>query len=123
VQNAIPHPGFYVIRVQDLAGSFLQSLEVTQRNCGRSSLGILRNVGIIDQRRLWTNERYPDFKPNNTWEALWVEDRRNSPWVAADIAAKAAYIVQFNIFGCNRNLTKHVKFGQLEKGMQLFQQM
>ncbi|KAH8956155.1 hypothetical protein BDL97_07G024500 [Sphagnum fallax] len=57
--------------------------------------------------RLWTNERYPDFKPNNTWEALWVEDRRNSPWVAADIAAKAAYIVQFNIFGCNRNLTKH----------------
>jgi hypothetical protein len=30
---------------------FLQSLELTQRNCGRSSLGILRNVGIIDQRR------------------------------------------------------------------------
>ncbi|CAK9267668.1 unnamed protein product, partial [Sphagnum jensenii] len=33
-----------------------------------------------------TNERYPDFKHKNTWEALWVEDRRNSPWVAADIA-------------------------------------
>jgi len=72
---------------------------------------------------LWTNERYPDFKPKNTWEALWLEDRPNSPWVATDIAAKAPCIVQFNIFACNPNLTKHVKFGQLEKVMQLFQQM
>ncbi|KAH8936852.1 hypothetical protein BDL97_17G106900 [Sphagnum fallax] len=64
-----------------------------------------------------------DFKHKNSWEALWVEDRRNSPWVAADIAANALCIVQFNIFACNRNLTKHVKFGQLEKVMQLFQQM
>jgi hypothetical protein len=73
--------------------------------------------------KLWTNERYPDFKPKNTWEALSVEDRPNSPWVATDIAAKAPCIVQFNIFACNLNLTKHVKFGQLEKVMQLFQQM
>jgi hypothetical protein len=73
--------------------------------------------------RLWTNERYPDFKPKNTREALWVEDRPNSPRVAADIAAKAPCLVQFNIFACSPNPTKHVKFGQLEKVMQLFQQM
>ncbi len=72
---------------------------------------------------LLTNERYPDFKPKNTWEALWVQDRRNSPWVAAEIAAKAPGIVQFNVFACNRKLTKHVKDGQLERVMQLFQQM
>jgi hypothetical protein len=23
---------------------------------------------------LLTNERYPDFKHKNTWEALWAED-------------------------------------------------
>ncbi len=38
---------------------------------------------------LLTNERYPDFKQKNTCEALWAEDRWNSPWVAAEIAAKA----------------------------------
>ncbi|CAK9194501.1 unnamed protein product [Sphagnum troendelagicum] len=70
-----------------------------------------------------TNERYPDFKHKNKWEALWVEDGRNSPWVAAEIAAKAPGIVQFNVFACNRKLTKHVKDGQLEKVMQVFQQM
>jgi hypothetical protein len=58
-----------------------------------------------------TNERYPDFKHKNTWEALWVEGLRNSPWVAAQIAAKAPGIVQFNIFACNQKLTKHVKDG------------
>jgi pentatricopeptide repeat domain-containing protein 1 len=68
-----------------------------------------------------TNERYPDL--GNTWEALWVEGLRNSPWVAAQIAAKAPGIVQFNIFACNRKLTKHVKDGRLEKVMQFFQQM
>ncbi len=70
-----------------------------------------------------TNERYPDFKHKNTWEALWVEDQRNSPWVAAEIDAKASGIVQFNIFACNWNLTKHVKDGRLKKVMQLFQQI
>jgi pentatricopeptide repeat protein len=68
-----------------------------------------------------TNERYPDL--GNTWEALWVEGLQNSPWVAAQIAAKAPGIVQFNIFACNRKLTKDVKDGRLEKVMQFFQQM
>ncbi len=67
-------------------------------------------------------EWYPDFK-QNTWEALWVEDRQNSPWVAAEIVAKALGIVQFNVFACNQKLTKHVKDGQLERVMQFFQQM
>jgi pentatricopeptide repeat protein len=43
--------------------------------------------------------------------------------VAIEIAAKAPGIVQFNIFPRNQKLTKHVKDGQLEKVMQLFQQM
>jgi hypothetical protein len=43
--------------------------------------------------------------------------------VAAEIAAKAPGIVQFNIFACNQQLTIHVKDGQLEKVMQFFQQM
>jgi pentatricopeptide repeat protein len=43
--------------------------------------------------------------------------------VAAEIPAKAPGIVQFNVFACNRKLTKHVKNGQLERVMQLFQQM
>jgi pentatricopeptide repeat protein len=43
--------------------------------------------------------------------------------VAAEIAAKAPGIVQFNVFACNRKLTKHVKDGQLDTVMQLFQQM
>jgi hypothetical protein len=68
----------------------------------------------------WLLTNKPDFKHKNTWEALWVEDRRNSPWVAAEIAAKAPGIVQFNIFACNRKLTKHVKDGRLETVMQLF---
>ncbi len=43
--------------------------------------------------------------------------------MAAEIAAKAPGIVQFNVFACNPKFTKHVKDGQLEKVMQLFQQM
>jgi len=43
--------------------------------------------------------------------------------VAAEIVAKAPGIVQFNLFACNQKLTKHVKDGQLERVMQLFQQM
>ncbi len=39
------------------------------------------------------------------------------------MAAKAPGIVQFNVFACNQKLTKHVKDGQLERVMQLFQQM
>jgi len=67
--------------------------------------------------------RVSRFQHKNTWEALCVEDQRNSPWVAAEIAAKAPGIVQFNVFACNRKLTKHVKDGRLEMVMQLFQQM
>ncbi|CAM6038169.1 unnamed protein product [Sphagnum compactum] len=62
-----------------------------------------------------TNERHLDFKHKNTWEALWVEDGRNPPRVAAEIAAKAPGIVQFNISACDPKLTKYVKDGQLEK--------
>jgi hypothetical protein len=52
MQHAIPHCGFYVIEVHDLREEvFLQSLEVRERNCGGISLWILRNGGIIDQRR------------------------------------------------------------------------
>ncbi len=43
--------------------------------------------------------------------------------MAAEIAAKAPGIVEFNVFACNRKLTKHVKDGQLERVMQLFQQI
>jgi pentatricopeptide repeat protein len=72
---------------------------------------------------LQTNERYPDFKHKKTGEALWIEDRRNPAWVAAEMAAMAPGTVQLNIFAWNQKLTKHVKDGQLEKAMQLFQQM
>ncbi len=43
--------------------------------------------------------------------------------MAAEIAAKAPGIVQFNVFACNPKLTKHVKDGQLARVMQLFQEM
>jgi len=43
--------------------------------------------------------------------------------VAAEIAAMAQDTVQLNIFGWNQKLSKYVKDGQLEKAMQLFQQM
>ncbi|CAN5963008.1 unnamed protein product [Sphagnum jensenii] len=96
---------------------FLQSLEVTQRNYGGSSLWILRIGGTTDQRR------YPGFKHKKTGEALWIEDRRNPAWVAAEMAAMAPGRMQLNIFAWNQKLTKDVKDGQLEKAMQLFQQM
>ncbi|CAK9210262.1 unnamed protein product [Sphagnum troendelagicum] len=72
---------------------------------------------------LSTNERYPDFKHKKTGEALWIEDRGNPPWVAAEMAAMAPGRVQLNIFAWNQKLTKDVEDGQLEKAMQLFQQM
>jgi len=43
--------------------------------------------------------------------------------VAADMVAMAPGTVQLNIFAWNQKLTKDVKDGQLEKAMQLFQQM
>jgi pentatricopeptide repeat protein len=43
--------------------------------------------------------------------------------VAAEIAAMAQGTVQLNIFEWNQKLSKYVKDGQLEKVMQLFQQM
>jgi hypothetical protein len=52
MQHAIPHCGFDVIEVDDLRDEvFLQSLEVRERNCYGSSTWVLRNGGIIDQRR------------------------------------------------------------------------
>jgi pentatricopeptide repeat protein len=43
--------------------------------------------------------------------------------VAADMAALAPGTVQLHSFAWNQKLTKYVKDGQLEKAMQLFQQM
>ncbi len=61
---------------------------------------------------------------NKIWQdALWLGDQLNLPWVAAEIAAMAQDTVQLNIFGWNQKLSKYVKDGQLEKAMQLFQQM
>ncbi len=39
------------------------------------------------------------------------------------MAAMSPVTVQLNIFAWNQKLTKYVKYGQLEKAMQLFQQM
>ncbi|CAM6061129.1 unnamed protein product [Sphagnum tenellum] len=76
-----------------------------------------------DHRPEKKNERYPDFKHKKTQEALWLGDRQNPPWVAAEISAMAPGTVQLNIFAWNQKLTKYVKEGQPEKTMQLFQQM
>jgi hypothetical protein len=69
---------------------------------------------------LQTNERYLDFKHKKTGEALWLDDQKNPPWVAADMAALAPGTVQLHSFAWNQKLTKYVKDGQLEKAMQLF---
>jgi pentatricopeptide repeat protein len=76
-----------------------------------------------DHRPEKINERYPDFKHKKTGEALWIEDRRNPAWVAAEMVAMAPGTVQLNIFAWNQKLTKYVKDGKPEKVMQLFQQM
>ncbi|CAM6003402.1 unnamed protein product, partial [Sphagnum balticum] len=86
-----PHRDFYVIKVHALEGIF-------SAVPGGHTEKLWREF-FVDPSHWWdhrpekldldfcssTNERYPDFKHKNTWEALWVEDRRNSPWVAADI--------------------------------------
>ncbi|KAH8958034.1 hypothetical protein BDL97_07G123400 [Sphagnum fallax] len=76
-----------------------------------------------DHRPEKANERYPDFKHKKTGEALWLEDRQNPPWVAAEIAAMAPGTVQLNIFAWNQKFSKYAKDGKLEKVIQLFQQM
>jgi pentatricopeptide repeat protein len=43
--------------------------------------------------------------------------------VAAEIAAMAPGTVQLKCFAWNRKLTKYLKDGQLDKAMQIFQQM
>ncbi len=43
--------------------------------------------------------------------------------MAAELAAMSPGTMQLNIFAWNEKLTKYVKYGQLEKAMQLFQQM
>jgi hypothetical protein len=54
----------------------------------------------LDLLDLWlsTNEMYRHFKQKKTQEALWLEDQRNSPLVAAEMAAMAPGTVQLNIF-------------------------
>jgi hypothetical protein len=64
-----------------------------------------------------------DFKHKKTQKALWLQEQRNLPWVAAEIAVLAPGTVQLNIFAWNQKLTKYVKDGQSEKVMQFFQQM
>jgi pentatricopeptide repeat protein len=69
------------------------------------------------------NARYPDFKHKKTQDALWLGDRRNPPWVAAEVAAMAPGTVQIGSFSWNRRLAKYVKAGEYEKTMELFKQM
>jgi pentatricopeptide repeat protein len=44
-------------------------------------------------------------------------------WMVAEMAALALGTMQLHSFAWNQKLTKYVKDGQLEKAMQLFQQM
>ncbi|KAH8961063.1 hypothetical protein BDL97_05G031600 [Sphagnum fallax] len=70
------------------------------------------------------NARYPDFKhKKKTEDALWLGDRRNPPWVAAEVAAMPPGTVQMGSFSWNRRLAKFVKTGEYEKTMELFKQM
>jgi pentatricopeptide repeat protein len=70
------------------------------------------------------NARYPDFKhKKKTEDVLWLGDRRNPPWVAAEVAAMAPGTVQMGSFSWNRRLAKFVKTGEYEKTMELFKQM
>jgi pentatricopeptide repeat protein len=69
------------------------------------------------------NARYPDFKHKKTQDALWIGDRRNPPWVAAEVAAMAPGTVQMDSFSVNTRLAKYVKTGEYEKTMELFKQM
>jgi hypothetical protein len=39
-----------------------------------------------------------DFKHKKTQETLWLQDQRNLPWVAAEIAVLAPGTVQLNFF-------------------------
>ncbi len=68
------------------------------------------------------NPRYPDFNYKKTQDALWLRDRRNPPWVAAELAAIAPGIVQFDSFSWNRRLVRvMLRLGTMElfKRMQL----
>jgi pentatricopeptide repeat protein len=70
------------------------------------------------------NARYPDFKhKKKTEDVLWLGDRRNPPWVAAEVAAMPPGTVQMGSFSWNRRLAKFVKTGEYEKTMELFKQM
>ncbi len=69
------------------------------------------------------NPRYPDFNYKKTQDALWLRDRRNPPWVAAELAAIAPGIVQFDSFSWNRRLVRDAKTGEYEKIMELFKRM
>ncbi len=69
------------------------------------------------------NARYPDFKHKKTQEALWLDDQRNPPWVEAEMAALVPGTVQLDRFSWNRRLARHVKAGQYEKTMELYQLM
>ncbi|CAK9211709.1 unnamed protein product, partial [Sphagnum troendelagicum] len=80
-----PHRDFYVIKVHDWEGSFFAIP-------GGHTEKLWRGF-FVDPSHWWdhrpekTNERYPDFKHKKTGEALWIEDRRNLAWVAAEMAA------------------------------------
>jgi hypothetical protein len=57
------------------------------------------------------NPRYPDFNYKKPQDALWLRDRRNPPWVAAELATIAPGIVQFDSFSWNRRLVRDAKTG------------
>jgi len=76
-----------------------------------------------DGRPEKVNARYPDFKHKKTQEALWLDDQRNPPWVEAEMAALVPGTVQLDRFSWNRRLARHVKAGQYEKTMELYQLM
>ncbi len=64
---------------------------------------------------------------NSTWISQIGRQGKHSGLrangVAAEMAALGLGTVQFHSFAWNQKLTKYVKDGQLEKAMQLFQQM
>ncbi len=70
------------------------------------------------------NVRHPDFKHKTTKSALWLDSKYKPLWVDAELAAMAPGTVQeSNVVSWNTRLARHVKAGQSEKTMELFQQM
>jgi hypothetical protein len=96
--------------------------------CGWFNLPKGYDLKIVENKsRSWTpmqghnqtNERYPDFTIGRQGKHSGL--RAN--WMVAEMAALALGTMQLHSFAWSQKLTKYVKDGQLEKAMQLFQQM